>query len=237
MRPRVAGDDGFTLTEVLMAMLVMSIAVAAVIEGLTTMIGLGREHRGHAVLEAATRNVSASTVAVAGGTALREATATGVLKVVDASLLPPPVPEGSYATVGTEVVKILARDTAADTVTVTRGHNGEPVTAAPAGTLVVPVLRCPTAQQLRPALAASDLPDGASVDVTSVDYWQPGGPGGSFVDRPSCLAAYEQRCPPPEVLVECGFGLFRANVAADTTDARLNGKSEQTAVLVRQGAR
>lgn len=232
-------DEGFTLTEVLMAMLVMSIAVAAIIEGLTTMIGLGREHRGHAVLEAATRNVAASTIAVANGTALTaDLPTTGTtLSVVDASLLPPPVVEGSYATLGHEVVKILTRDTAANVVTVTRRVNGETVTPAPAGTPVTPVLRCPTAPQLLPTIAAAGLPDGTSVQVTGVDYWRPGGTGGSFVGRDDCLAAYELRCPPPEVLVECGFGLVRAGVQASTTDARLNGKTEQTTVLVRQGPR
>lgn len=232
-------DEGFTLTEVLMAMLVMSIAVAAIIEGLTTMIGLGREHRGHAVMEAATRNVAASTVAVANGTTLTtELTAAGsMVSVVDASLLPPPVAEGSYATLGHEVVQILSRDTATNRVSVTRRVNGEAVSAAPTGSRMTPVLRCPTATQLLPTLAAASLPDGTAVQVTGVDYWQPGGAGGSYVDRPSCLAAYEVRCPSPEVLVECGYGLFRATVEASTTDARLNGKTEQTAVLVRQGAR
>lgn len=232
-------DEGFTLTEVLMAILVMSIAVAAIIDGLTTMIGLGREHRGHAVMEAATRNVATSTVAVASGTTLTaDVTPTGAtLSVVDASLLPPPVAEGSFATLGHEIVKILGRDTTANTVSVTRRFNGEAVTPALAGTRVTPVLRCPTASQLLPTIADAGLPDGTSVQVTAVDYWQPGGAGGSFVNRETCLADYEVRCPAPEVLVECGFGLFRANVRASITDVRLNGKTEQTAVLVRQGAR
>ena len=232
-------DEGFTLTEVLMAMLVMSIAVAAIIEGLTTMVGLGREHRGHAVMEAATRNVAASTVAVAGGTVLTAdlSTAGTALSVVDASLLPPPAMAGSYATLGHEIVKIEQRDTAANVVTVTRRVNGEAASTAPAGTPVTPVLRCPTAAQLLPTITAAGLPDGTSVQVTGVEYWRPGGAGGSFVDRDACLAAYEFRCPPPEVLVECGFGLFRAAVQASTEDARLNGKTEQTAVLVRQGPR
>lgn len=239
MKPVRSPDDGFTLTEVLMAMLVMSIAVAAIIEGLTTMIGLGREHRGHAVMEAATRNIASSTVAVASGTALTAGVSTTgtTLSVVDASLLPPPLTEGSYATLGYEVVKIITRDITTNAVTVTRRINGESITSAPAGTRVTAVLRCPTAPQLLPTIAAAGLPDGTSVEVASVDYWRPGGAGGSFVDRASCLADYEARCPPPEVLVECGFGLFRVYVRASTTDARLNGKTEQTAVLVRQGSR
>lgn len=237
MHDRPSGDEGFTLTEVLMAMLIMSIAVAAVIEGLTTMVGLGREHRGHAVLEAATRNVATSAVAVATGTTLTATAAGGSLAVADASLLPPPTAEGTYATLGNEIIKITSRDTGTDQIGATRGYNGDPVTSAPVGTRVTPVLRCPTASQLEPTIAAAELPDGSAVRVTSVDYWQPGGAGGSFTDRSACMAAYETRCPAPEVLVECGFGLFRARVEARTTDARLNGKTEETVVLVRQGPR
>jgi prepilin-type N-terminal cleavage/methylation domain-containing protein len=232
-------DDGFTLVEVLMAMLVMSVAVAAIIDGLTTIIGHGREHRGHAVMEAATRNGASSTVAVANGTRLRSelVTTSTTLEVLDASLLPPPTTEGSYVTVGTEVMKVLTRNTTDDLVTVTRRVNGETSTVAALGSVVAPVLRCPTATQLTPTLSSSALPDGSAVQVATVDYWAPGGTGGSFVDRPACLAAYEVRCPAPEILVECGYGLVRATVRATTTDSRLNGKTEETVLLVRQGGR
>lgn len=234
-----ADNEGFTLVEVLIAMLVMSIAVAAIIDGLTTMIGLGREHRGHAVMEGATRNGASSTVAVANGTTLLAplTTNSNELMVVDASLLPPPTAEGSYVTVGSEVMKITNRDTTSGKVEVSRRVNGETSSVAAAGSIVAPVLRCPTATQLSPTLPPSALPDGSTVQVTAVEYWVPGGTGGSFVDRTTCLTSYEARCPAPEVLIECGYGLVRAVVRATTIDARLNGKTEETVVLVRQGGR
>lgn len=234
-----AADEGFTLVEVLMAMLVMSVAVLVIVDGLAFMIGIGREHRGHAVMEAATRSGSTSAVAVANGTTLTSdlgASAT-TLSVTDASLLPPAAPEGTFLTIGTEVVRVLARNTTTGTVTVQRRVNGEVSVVVPAGTVVAPVLRCPTAAQLSPSLQSADLPDGSRVEVVSVDYWAPGGAGGTFTARSACLAAYEARCPPPEVLAECGFGLVRATVRASTTDSRLNGKTEETVVLVRQGGR
>lgn len=244
-------EDGFTLIETVIAMLVMTIAVVTIVGALTTMITFTSEHREHAVAETSTRSVGQIATAVVSGTTLTNAIGAGDtngIQVADAARL---LPQGSgapttanhtqtYVQVGDEIMRVDFRNVGANTINVERRIGwdpGLPETGHAAGSMVLPVLRCPTADQLEPAIAADALGDGVTFDVPAdgVTYWKPGGTAGTFVDRSACLADYNLRCPPPEALAECGYGLVRARIEVSTPeDPRLN--SRETALLLRQGS-
>lgn len=244
-------DSGFTLIESVIAMLVMTIAVVTIVGALATMITFIGEHRQHAVAETSTRSAGQLATATVMGTSLASPITAGQTDGLPLTDVYRVLPEGggtastaahaeTYVQIGAEVMRVRTRNEAAGTIDVERRVGWDaalPATGYSDDARVVPILRCPTAEQLEASVDTLVLGDGVTVavPVDGVTYWKPGGIAGTYQNRTGCLADYNLRCPPPEALAECGFGLVRVRVQVDTPDdPRLN--SRETELLLRQGS-
>jgi prepilin-type N-terminal cleavage/methylation domain-containing protein len=238
------GAEGFTLIEMVIAMLVMSIAVVAIVGALASMLRLSRDHRGHAVTETSARSFGQAIQAQAQFKTELSAgvdDATGTIPVNDASLLPPGG-SNSYVIVDREVMKVTSVNAAAKTLSVQRGFNGATTAATHAsGAGLVPVLHCPTSAQFTPASGTYEKSTAASASITNVEYWQSS--SGTFTtDQKACTDDYAVDCPvqspsTPSIEPECGDGLFRITILVKAdNDPRLNGLDTTSQVLVRSGS-
>ena len=63
---RESRDDGFTLMEMVISIMVISVAVVALVGALATMLQLSGQHRGHAVVETGAHSFSQAVMAVKG---------------------------------------------------------------------------------------------------------------------------------------------------------------------------
>lgn len=227
-------DDGTTLIETVIAMLVMSIAVVALVSALASMISLAEGHRGHAVSETAARSFGQAVQAMAESSASLVSDAGTKLTVADASTLPP-AGSNSYLLVEREVVQVTAIDRTTGVLNVVRGAGNSTQVTHPAGTSVVPLLHCPSVADLTPPPSAYTVANGVSAVVSTVEYWQPS--TSTWVGQSACLTNYQQYCPAPSLLPECSAGLFRVAVTISTAgDSRLKGIGTTTQVLVRTGS-
>ena len=239
------GDHGLTLIEVVIAMLILSVAVITLVGGLATMVELSKEHRGHAAAETAARSFGQAVQAVAQTstplTATISAGATSIT-VADATTLPA-AGSNSYLLVEREVMRVTGINRASGVVTVVRGEGRSTATGHSSGTDVVPLLHCPEASTLTPDPSLYPTATGVSASITRVEYWRPATTSFS-TSRNDCLADWAIYCDQAvaatevdELLAECNPGLFRVTVAVTSGgDSRLRGVGATTAVLVRTGS-
>jgi prepilin-type N-terminal cleavage/methylation domain-containing protein len=225
-------EGGFTLIEVVIAMMVMSIAIVALVSGLASMLQLSGEHRGNAAIETTARSyaqaVEAAAQAQTSLTSAVSSTAT-TLPVQDASLFT----AGAYVSVDRETMTVTAVNTGANTLSVTRNTNGD-ATVYPhaSGTLVNRLLQCPSKADLTPPSGSWTLTPGVQApSVSSVEYWN-----GSAFD-PSCTLVNPKysACDGSIRLAECAVGLYRATVTVAASDSRFRNVKTTTTVLVRAG--
>ena len=231
-----------TLIEMVIAMLVMSIAVVGIVAALTAMLELTSEHRGHAVIETGSRSFGETAQQQAQFTTKLTAIATsgaGTLTVADTSLLPRldgvTSNANTYVSVDREVMRVTA--ISATSLTVSRDVNGDAAVAHAVGAAVVPIMRCPTSIQLTPASGTYEAVTGVSPTITAVEYWNP--VTSTFTDRATCLSNYTTTCTAAgqSQSAECGYGLFRASITVTTPgDARLRNVTTSTQILLRSGS-
>lgn len=238
-RRRLATDEGVTLIEMVIAMLIMSIAVVTIVGALTTMIQLTAEHRGHAVIEAGTRNFGEAAQQQAQFTtkltAATTATAT-TLTVADTSLLPRVDGNETYISVDREVMRVTGISGSGTSLSVDRNINAD-ATTHDLGATVVTVLRCPTGAQLTPMAGTYESVTGVVSTLDSVEYWNP--TTSTFEGRTACLANFDDNCTAAGLAVgfECGYGLFRAAITLTTPgDSRLRNVTTSTKILLRAGS-
>ena len=245
-----------TLVEMVIAMLIMAIAVVTIVGALTTMIQLTSQHRGHAVVEVGSRNFGQAVQQQAQFTTkLTADVSSGAtsLPVADTSLLPRAdnsnLNNYTYVLVDREVMRVTA--ISATALTVVRNVNSDPATAHLQNAAVVPVLRCPTIQQLTPAMGTYEAVTGVQSVISSVEYWS--AQTNSFTDRSTCtngvpmqptkvVLGFDDLCDDPDsnnvfVLPECGYGYFRATIDVTTPgDIRLRSVTTSTTILLRAGS-
>lgn len=234
-------DDGFTLIESVIAMLIMSIAVVTIVGALATLIQLVGSHRGQAVAETGARSFAQAVQAQAQFSTTLDgdvAATASVLPLDDASLFPP-AGEDTFATIGREVVRVELVTRGADpSIRVERDVNGDAASGAADGTAVVPFTRCAPSASLTPPGGSYEVANGATPTVNGVEYWSRA--ASSFVGRNACLTEFADRCELDSedlVLPECATGLMRVTLGVTTTgDTRLDGVDTTTTVLVRRGS-
>lgn len=234
MTPDARGDEtGFTLLEMIIAIMVMSIAVVTLVAGLASMLQLSGGHRGFAATDTETHSFAQAVMA----TAQAQTTLTAAVSATDGSL---PVKDsslfsvGNYVSVDLETMKITS--VAAGMLGVQRATNpGATAESHGSGAWVSRLLRCPGASDLTPPSGSYQTTAGlAAPQITKVEYADA---AGSFQDTSasSCMTAYSAICAANEVLAECGAGFYRATIDISSTDSRYNGISATTRVLIRSG--
>lgn len=227
-------EDGFTLIEMIIALMVMSIAIVALVAGLASMLQLSGEHRGNAAVETTARSYAQAVEAAAQAqttlTSGISATAT-TLPVQDASLFT----VGSYVSVDRETMTVKAVDAAGKTLTVTRNTNSDPTVYGHAsGTSVNRLLMCPGLNGeagLTPPVGSWTVTPGVGTPAVSVEYWN----GSSFSGSCSITNPSFPVCDGFTILAECARGLFRATISVAASDSRFRNVATTTTVLVRAG--
>lgn len=256
-------DEGFTLVEMVIALLIMATAVITIVGALSSMFLLTSQHRGHAVVETTTRSFSQAIEAQGQFqttlTAAVTSTSAGSVTVADASLLPP-ASDDSYVVIDREVMRITSvdrtADAGADSVSVTRGVTGSTAATHLAGATVTVFVRCSGSggggvtdelALFTPDASTYTATKGLVETVTAVSYWRPNpsSPGtGTFVDRDACESDFAARCTGGAVTPECMSGLVRVDVSTKSSvvagnaeyDARFRNVDSTTSVLVRRGS-
>lgn len=243
MAPGHGSDEGFTLIESVIALLIMSVAVVTIVGALATMVQLVGSHRGQAVAETGARSLTQAVQAQAqAATTLKSGVSAGAttLPLVDASWFPPAGPD-TFVTVDHEVMRVTAVNRANSSVTVERGVNDlstssaddDPVAHAAAAP-VVPFTRCGGVAEYTPPAGSYEATGGTTQTLTGVEHWDR--ETGSFVSPGACRTAYDARCG-AVVLAVCSSGLARASVQVTTSgDSRLDGVQTTTTVLVRRAS-
>lgn len=248
------GDDGFTLVEMVIALLVMATAVVTIVGALSAMVELTGQHRGHAVTEVAARSFSeAAQQQARATTTLTQAVDVddSFLTVASTSHLPRVDGTNTFVVVDREVMRVTGMPSATR-IDVVRDHNEDgTVEGHTAGSQVAPVLRCPTAAQLTPEESTYAAAEGIEIVLTDVEYWDT--EEGEFVgDRNSCINGrhsapldsngFDENCDDPDstaifVLPSCGWRYFRATVEVSTPgDGRLREVTTSTKVLLRSAS-
>ncbi|MCU1586655.1 MAG: hypothetical protein JWN31_148 [Frankiales bacterium] len=234
MRPRPPEDDGFTLIETLIALVIMSTTIIALVTVLSGVIVTTQFHRGNAVAEDVTHNVVESVVA-------RMAAKTTLTGAVSAASLSLPVQSGSafsnlgYVNVDDEMMQVVAAG--ATTITVARVASN--VVTHASGASVTAAFRCPSPSQLTPVTTGWS-PSGVTATIGSVEYWDPS--SSAFVSSATCVTQYIARCLdadglPGDFRDGCDSGLTRLTIDISTAgDSRYKGVTATTQVLVRRGS-
>jgi prepilin-type N-terminal cleavage/methylation domain-containing protein len=229
---RRRGDSGFTLLEMVIAMLVMSVAVVALMSGLASMLQLSGEHRGHAVLETSAHSFSQAVMASGQATTTLTSgvlTTAGSLSVADASLFK----VGFDIAVDLETMRVTS--VGAGFLGVTRAVNaGDVARSHSSGARVSRLLRCPSATDMTPPTGSYGTTAGvADPTVAEVRYWD--GSAFQLTSDGACLSTYNAVCQ-GDILAECSGGLFQVKIDVTTSgDGRLRGLGTSTYVLVRKG--
>ena len=229
-------DGGFTLLEMVIAIMIMSVAVLTLVTALGSMLQLSGEHRGHAVNETGAHSFSQAVMA-AGQFSTTLTAGVGVdpgdqtLQVADTTLFQ----TGQYVSVDLETMRITS--VGSSSLGVSRAVNpGSSRLTHATGALVSRLLRCPREADLTPPMTSYAKAAGVAPPVvTAVDYWDPSAALFTPTSSPSCLAAYNVICS-GAVLAECGSGLYRATIEITTNgDSRLGDLTTTSAVLIRTG--
>jgi prepilin-type N-terminal cleavage/methylation domain-containing protein len=227
-------EGGFTLIEMVIAMMVISIAIVALVSGLASMLQLSGEHRGNAAIETTARSYAQAVEAAAQAqttlTSAVSSTAT-TLPVKDASLFT----AGAYVSVDRESMTVTAVNTSpgANTLSVTRNINGDATVYAHAsGTSVNRLLQCPNKADLTPPSGSwTPTPGVQTPSVASVEYWN----GSAFTGTCTLVNPNYPGCDGSQILAECAVGLYRATVTVAASDSRFRNVTTTTTVLVRAG--
>lgn len=244
MMRHATSDDGFTLIEAVIAILVMSIAVVGLFAALTNMYQVLQSHRGQAVAETAARSFGQAVQATAQSSTKLAAPAgagAAALTVLDASSLPR-AGAASYLSVGREVMLLDGDPTQnADgswSVPVERGQGGSSVSAHTTSTAVLPLLRCPSSGAdsiLAPQAAAFQSTPGVEATIAEIEYWRSS--SRTFVNQQACEDDFDELCPGSTLLPECSAGLYRLRITISTSgDDRFDDISAETRILVRSGS-
>lgn len=229
-----SGDEGFTLIEMVIAIMIMGVAVLTLVSALSTMLLLSGQHRGQAVIETSAHSFSQAVMATGqfSTTLTSGVTAAATsLPVKDATLLS----IGNYVSVDLETMRVTS--VGSGSVGVTRAVNsGSTATAHSSGASVNRLLKCPSAADLTPPSGTYATTPGVNVPtITAVEYWNPATSSFASTSASSCATSYNQVCA-GDILAECGTGLYRATISVTTTgDSRLRSLTDTTSVLVRSG--
>lgn len=239
-------DEGLTLIETLISMLILSTAVIVIVAGLSNMILAGQYHRGYAVAEAASKNYAQAIQRRANfSTTLDGAITSSQTSVTVADGTGFPTADFLVG-VDNEVLRVTMRS--GNTLTVVRASGESPTSEFrrdPAtqsshadDSPVVRVFRCPSAAEMLLQPGEYTLPAGASATVTGVTHWLPS--AGDFVSTTDCKADYVVHCrfggTSEDIRANCDRGLHRLEVLITTPgDSRLKAVETTTQVLVRRG--
>jgi type II secretory pathway pseudopilin PulG len=245
--PRPSDEDGETLIEILMTLVIIGICGVGLIAGLTTLVISTETHRRLSDVEVSARSYAESVKNLL----LRPASTTLTASVDGHSPADPltlqvtstaqfPAPPFDVA-VDTEVVHITAKT--ATTMSGTAGAGeGHPVNA-----IVTRYVGCPTIADVMPTLSATQIAQlqaaklytaGVSPSVTGLELFDTG----SAAVAPAACPGYWNR--PASVCsvtgwhtTDCDPRLIRVTVAVTSTDsAESRGAKTVTSVLVRRTA-
>lgn len=238
----VDNDDGFTLIEMIMAMIVMTVAVVALVAAMSGLISFTQHDKGHAAVESTVQNFGQAVEArVSFHTKLQSAisdTATS-MTVTDGSELPT---ANFYVSVDRETVHVTSRS--GNLLTGLGRHVGDPTSAVAhlANAPVLPEFRCPGAADLTPP-SYNQFSSAVNATISRVDYWNP--ETNSFMNQSACGTYYDSVCTYvatngqslPDIRPECDPGIERLTIHVTTTgDGRLKGVDTFGQVIVRRGS-
>jgi prepilin-type N-terminal cleavage/methylation domain-containing protein len=250
-------DEGMTLIELLIAMVIMGIAIIVLVGAMATVVTATSQHRGHSVEETAARNYAE---AIQQKIDFRTKLAADVtnnanqITVQDGNgFQHPTLTDDFYIVVDQETMVVTSRS--GNTLTVSRGEGGaqaahqavKHIDGHDVDTLVAPLLVCPeeTANgadgNLTPSPAAAAVPTDvtASVKANSVQYWDPVDKSFTWTHT-DCVNHFEDVCLGGEIRPECELGFYRLTVVVAPTagwnDNRFKSVTTETQVLVRRGS-
>jgi hypothetical protein len=235
---RFARDEGDTLIEILMTIMVLGITVAGLIAALTLGISSTDAHRRLTNVEVFSRAYGEKIVDQAmhpTSTTLTTATAVGDTQITVASSAG--FSNGTTAAVDGEVVNVtgVPTGTTLNVSALTDPH--------PAGALVTKYQPCPTASDLFVAgfsVPASERVTAPTVSsIQNVEYFDN---AGNPVTAANCTNYWNTTALPcsafasPDHLTECDPPVIRVTLELDSTDVgTTTGASAVTRVLIRRG--
>jgi len=235
------GDDGFTLIEMIIAMIVMTVAVVALVASMSGLISFTQHNTGHAAVESTIQDFGQAVQArVSFHTTLQAGIgpAAVTLQVANGTGLPT---SNFYISVDRETIHVTSRT--GNTLTgLARGVN-DPTSAVShlAGAPVLPLFRCPSIADLTPSSY-----DRFSADVTAqiikVEYWS--NVTNTFVDQLTCSTNYNNVCiyvasngqVNPDIRQECDPAVERLTISVTTSGTQLKGVTTIGQVIVRRGS-
>lgn len=252
VRPR--RDEGFTLVELLITIVIMGVAISVLVLAMSSLVVATEEHRGHAVSDTAVRDfseamqqkvswvtsiTSPATVPSSGGVTL---TLADPISNFQTNTFPFDI------LVDQEVMTV--RSGTGNTLTIAssgRGAAGSVAAAHSSGANVSQDFICPTATfSASPANHSGYFyPDGytqpsnATVSIGEIDYWNPiANTWTSANDTSTCMNNFSTGsfgCPDSNTfLPECDPGYFRVKVHVATLLGNLRNVTTDTWVLIRR---
>lgn len=251
-------ESGFTLIEMVIAMLVMGIAVVGITAALAALIELTSAHRGHAVAETGLRSFAQAVEAQGLATFKLTGSPDGThitVSTSDALLVPQTLTDSSgdhryYVQVDREVMRVMA--VSGNSLTVEKNINGA-TTSHALGTDVVPFTKCGGKELYTPQpstyqTVAEGLAGAFTGTVNSVQFSRtaanpspdPVNPVTTvaLIAQSDCDDDWDARCPVlADTEPECGYGLARVDVTVTTSDSRLRNPLMSTSVQIRRPSR
>lgn len=234
-------DDGFTLIEMLIAMIVMTVAVVALVAAMSGLISYTQHNTGHAAVETTMQDFGQAVQArVSYHTTLAAAigATTAQLTVRDGSGLPT---SNFLISVDRETIRVGTRS-GNQLSSLTRGVNDPTSKVAHlVDAPVQPLFRCPSGTELTPATYDRYSPD-VTATITKVEYWD--NTSHAFVNQASCTSHYDLVCfyvdnsgaPSPDIRQECDPGVERLTISVTTAGTKLKGVTTVGQVIVRRGS-
>ena len=241
-------DEGVTLVELLVALVVMALISTAVLEGITTLANASKNHRGIATVDAATTayaeaikhhvdfttrlasdlNASANTISVNSVAELSASNSSPLEVLIDG-----------------ELIKVTGVNQGAKTLSVAqRGDRGTAATSHTTGTQLTPSYTpCPDVSTLTPLTYQTATYPAVALPTFTLEYWVPTG-GGSFVSRSACMTYFRTQTActgfsgtdpfQDDNQPDCDPGIQRATVTA-VGDATTGNSKTTTVILLRRG--
>jgi len=257
-------DEGFTLIDVLIGMIVMGVAVTALVAALGGLTVSTQHHRAFAATESSVRSYTQAlesrfsfTSTLVGGLS---ATGTSITVADNANALPFGSAADFYLVIDRETVHVTARAAGSSTMTIQRATSSafaDPTAVVPhvAGAPVTAMWKCPTPTNSlfsafdsgvwTPAAGTSAAPP------TQVEYWIPTGspPTWSFQGLSACTNGggtgyYDTTCfyiasngqQQPDMRPECDPGLERVTLSITAAaTAQRPAYTTTTQILLRVG--